>query len=239
MRDQTKKSVKWGAAGVALLWVFVVGFDQFFGGSTFDYAATAKEEQLQRTLASCRGTFKERYNCKSSILLAQGRDSFNYWSKKYLITFGPPIFLYVAFHMWLGRVETVEEKLRRDRLAIRMELRRQKDSRIALEQGRQRALAAKRRQSIQQAHQTATREDKKRPLTVMVIIQNENFVDQLNKAIWNAGYFAVQSDLRDVFLSYRDIGYHIILPDTEFEDPDIHADDVGDEEYPGRCSRWI
>ena len=93
MRDQTKKSVKWGAAGVALLWVFVVGFDQFFGGSTFDYAATAKEEQLQRTLASCRGTFKERYNCKSSILLAQGRDSFNYWSKKYLITFGPPIFL--------------------------------------------------------------------------------------------------------------------------------------------------
>ena len=37
MRDRTKKSVKWGAAGVALLWVFVVGFDQFFGGSTFDY----------------------------------------------------------------------------------------------------------------------------------------------------------------------------------------------------------
>ena len=132
--------------------------------------------------------------------------------------------------MWLGRVETVEEKLRRDRLAIRMELRRQKDSRIALEQGRQRALAAKRRQSIQQAHQTATREDKKRPLTVMVIIQNENFVDQLNNAIWDAGYFAVQSNLRNVFLSYRDISYQIVLTDTEFEDPDIHPDDVGDEE---------
>ena len=134
--------MKWGAGIAGVIWIFVVGFDQFFGGSTFDYANTVREEQLQRTLASCRGTFKERYNCKSSILLAEGRNSLNYWSKKYAISFARPIFLCVAFHMWLGRVETVEEKLRRKRLAIRMEKRRQKDSRIAMEQGRQRSLAA-------------------------------------------------------------------------------------------------
>ena len=103
MRDRTKKSVKWGAGIAGVIWMLVVGFDQFFGGSTFNYADTAREEQLQRTLASCRGTFKERYHCKSSILLAEGRNSFNYWSKKYLITFAPPIFIYVVFHMWLGR----------------------------------------------------------------------------------------------------------------------------------------
>lgn len=236
MRDRTKKSVKWGAGVVAIIYMLVVGFDQFFGGATFSYVTTAREEHLQQTLASCRGTFRERYDCKSSILLAQGRNSFNYWSKKYLISFAPPIFIYVAFHIWLGRVETVEEKLRRERLAIRMEKRRQKDSRIAFEQGRQRSLAAKRRQAVQQAHQAATREDKKRPLTVMVIIQNEKFVEQLNEAIWEGGYFAVQTDLRDVFLSYRDIGYHIILTDTEFDEPDIHPEDIGDEEFPGQAS---
>ena len=236
MRDRTKKSVKWGAGILAIIYMLVIGFDQFFGGATFSYASSLHEELLQQRLASCRGTFKERYHCKSSILLGEGRDSFNYWSKKYLISFAPPIFVYVAFHMWLGRVETVEEKLRRERLAIRMEKRRQKDSRIAFEQGRQRSLAAKRRQVIQQAQQVATREEKQRPLTVMAIIQNEKFVEQLNEAIWDAGYFAVQTDLRDVYLSYRDIGYHIILTDTEFDDPDIHPEDIGDEEFPGQVS---
>ncbi len=228
--------MKWGAGIAGVIYILVIGFDQFFGGATFSYANSQHEELLQQRLASCRGSFKERYDCKSSILLAEGRDSFNYWSKKYLITFAPPIFVYVAFHMWLGRVETVEEKLRRERLAIRMEKRRPKDSRIAFEQGRQRSLAAKRRQAIQQAYQTATREDKKRPLTVMVIIQNEKFVEQLNEAIWDGGNFAVQSDLRDVFLSYRDIGYNIILTDTEFDEPDIHPEDIFHEEFPGQVS---
>ena len=201
MRDRTKKSVKWGSAVVALLWVIVVGFDQFFGVGTFDYAASAREEQLQSMMKACKGTFKQRYECKSAILRAQGRDTFNYWGKKYLLTFAPPLFLYVAFHMWLGRVETVEEVLRRKRLAIRMEKRRQKDGRIAMEQGRQRTVSAKRRQAIQQAQQEASREDRKRPLTVMVVTQQEIFVDQMKKAIWESGYFPVQTDLRDVFLS--------------------------------------
>lgn len=227
--------MKWGSAVVALLWVIVVGFDQFFGVGTFDYAASAREEQLQSMMKACKGTFKQRYECKSAILRAQGRDTFNYWGKKYLLTFAQPLFLYVAFHMWLGRVETVEEVLRRKRLAIRMEKRRQKDGRIAMEQGRQRTVSAtKRRQAIQQAQQEASREDRKRPLTVMVITQQEIFVDQMKKAIWESGYFPIQSDLRDVFLSYREIGYHIILTDTEFEMPDIHPDDMNDDEFPGK-----
>ncbi len=70
----------------------------------------------------------------------------------------------------------------------------------------------------------------------MVIIRNEKFVEQLNEAIWEAGYFTVQTDLRDVFLSYRDISYHITLTDTEFDEPDIHPEDIGDEEVPGQVS---
>ena len=60
--------MKWGVGIAGVISIFVVGSDQFFGGSTFDYSNTARQEQLQRTLASCWGTFKERYNCKSSIL---------------------------------------------------------------------------------------------------------------------------------------------------------------------------
>ena len=40
--------------------------------------------------------------------------------------------------------------------------------------------------------------------------------------------------MRDVFLSYRDIGYHIILTHTQFDDPDIHPDAIDDEEFPGQ-----
>ena len=69
--------MKWGAGIAGVIYILVIGFDQFFGGATFSYANSQHEELLQQRLASCRGSFKERYDCKSSILLAEGRDSFN------------------------------------------------------------------------------------------------------------------------------------------------------------------
>jgi len=235
MRDRTKSAVKWATTAAAVLWCVVVGWDQFNDLGTFAFGkADYREQAIQKQLKECRGTFQERYDCKSAILRAHGRDSFYFWSKKYSLTFGPALFFYVAFTFWLRSVETVEERERRVRRVARIEARKQKEGRFAREQARRRTITAQRRQDIKKAEADAMREEKARPLTMMVISQNALWVDGLRRYMWAGGYFVIQSDLRDVFLGYHEIGYHVILTETMFKAPDIHPDDLEDQEFPGK-----
>jgi ActR/RegA family two-component response regulator len=72
-----------------------------------------------------------------------------------------------------------------------------------------------------------------RPLNVMVVSQDDLLIDKLTSRFFDRGYNLIASDLRDVFLSYKEIGYHIILIENEFKDPRLHKDDVGDPDFPG------
>ncbi len=236
MRDRAKSAVKWTTTMAAVLWCLVVGWDQFNDLGTFAFGQEDfREQAIQRQLKDCKGTFQERYDCKSAILRAHGRDSFYFWAKKYSLTFGPALFFYVAFTFWLRSVETVEEKDRRIRRVARIEARRQKEGRYAQEQGRRRSISARRRQDIRKAEADAMREEKERPMNMMVISQNDLWVDGLRRCMWAGGFFVIQSDLRDVFLSYREIPYHVILTETKFKEPELHPEDVGDEEFPGKA----
>jgi hypothetical protein len=213
--------------------MLAVGLDQFGEFGTFDYGRTVREEQIQKQLKTCKGSFKYRYNCKSAILRAHGRDTFNYWGSKIGYTFGPALLIYVIFNLWLRRVEWNEERERRRLRLIRMEKKRQKDSRVATEEGRQRTLAAQRRQSIRTAEKDAMRQDVNRPLNVMFVTQYELLVEKMAPKVFPLGYHLIATDLRDVFLSYKEIGYHIIVIENEFKGPKLHPEDVGDEDFPG------
>lgn len=238
MRDRTKSTVRWASTAVAILWMLIVGWDQFNDLGIFSLEPSeedVREQLLQKQLKECKGTFQERYDCKSALLRAAGRDSFNFWARKYTLTFGPALFVYVGFHFWLRSVETTEEKARRVRRMARIEARRQKESRFAKEQGRRRSLTAQRRQDVRKGEQDAAREERPRPLNVMVISQDDDWVESFRKPLWDAGYLVIPTDLRDVFLAYREIGYHIVLTEVQFEPPaDLHPDDAEDEEFPGR-----
>ena len=235
MRDRTKSSVKWVSIALAIVWLALVGWDQFNDLGTFALGANDyREEAIQKQLKDCHGTFHERYDCKSAILRAHGRDSFYFWSKKYALTFGPALFIYVAFTFWLRSVETVEEKERRIRRVARIEARKQKEGRFAQEQARRRALAAQRRQEIRKAETQAMREDKEKPKNLLVISQDDVWVEKFRRYLWAGGYFIIRSDLRDVFLSFREISYLAVLTETKFAAPDMHPEDVDDEDFPGR-----
>lgn len=237
MRDRTKSAVKWVVTVLAVLWIAGVGWDQFNDLGTFSFVdaeENIREQVIQKQLKECRGTFRERYECKSAILRREGRDSFYYWAKKYSLTFGPALFFYIAFTFWLRSVETVEEKARRERRMARIEARKAKEGRFVVEQARRRSLAASRRQEIRKAEATAMREDRETPLNMLIVSQDERYVDRMRRGLWDAGYFVVQSDLRDVFLSYREIPFHVVLTETTFAPPDVHPDDLEDEEFPGR-----
>ena len=109
MRDRTKSAVKWAMTVTAVAWCIVVGWDQFNDLGIFSVGQQDfREEAIQRQLKDCKGTFQERYDCKSAILRQNGRDSFYFWAKKCSLTFGPALFFYVAFGFWLRSVETLE-----------------------------------------------------------------------------------------------------------------------------------
>tara|TARA_B100000315_G_scaffold258176_1_gene309407 strand:- start:17706 stop:18659 length:954 start_codon:yes stop_codon:yes gene_type:complete len=233
MTPSTKKTVRWGSTIFTLLWILGVGVDQFGDFGTFDYGKSQREEQLQEQLDDCRGSFKVRYNCKSAILRAHGRDNINYWGSKIGWTFGPALLIYIVFNLWLRRVEWNEEKERRRLRLIRMERKRQKDSRVASEEGRQRTLSAQRRQSIKKAEKDAMRVEMDRPLNVLVVSQDDLLIDKMTPRYFAQGYHIIGSDLRDVFLSYKEIGYHIVLIENQFTDPELHPDDAKDPDFPG------
>jgi len=114
-----------------------------------------------------------------------------------------------------------------------MERKRLKDSRFATEEGRQRTLAALRRQNIKKVEKEAQVKEMERPLNVMVVSQDELLIDKLTPRYFDQGYNLIGTDLRDVFLSYKEIGYHLILIENDFKDPQLHKDDVGDPDFPG------
>lgn len=211
--------------------MFAIGFDQFNDIGIISSANTPHDVKIKKLLVKCKGTFKERYNCKGAIIRASGRDSFNYWSKKFAITFAPPLILYISFQLWLLRVESDEEKERRERRIIRLKKKREQQERAAAEEGRQRRVSAQRRQAVNQANQRARREEKKAPLNIMVVTQDEHYVEFIQPMMWENGYNLIQSDLGDVFLSYREINFHVILTDIVFVAPEIHPDDVNDPEF--------
>lgn len=63
------------------------------------YVASATDKKIERDLAerTCWGTFEQRYDCRSSIRLANQRKIFAVWVQKFLIVFGPPIILLVGY----------------------------------------------------------------------------------------------------------------------------------------------
>lgn len=233
MKSRTKKIIRWGSVGVGVLWAGAVGLAEFNDYGAFSLGNDIREQQLQKRLANCKGTFKKRFNCKSAILRASGRDSFNYWGKKYAVTFAPPLLLYVAFHMWLRRVEWGEERERRRLRLIRIEMLRKKKSRFDKEVGRQRTITTKRRQAIRQSDKDAAREERDRPMNVMMISQDKEFVASFAGEMQAEGYNFIQTDLRDAFLGYGEIGWHIVVTETDFRTPKIHKEDRDDPDFPG------
>ncbi len=78
------------------------------------------------------------------------------------------------------------------------------------------------------------REDKEKPQNMLVVSQDDIWVEKWRRYLWAAGYFIIRSDLRDAFLSFREINYQVVLTETNFASPEMHPDDLDDEEFPGR-----
>lgn len=110
---------KWLAIGAAVFWLALSGWYQF---TQFDtsyyyksqyYVGSAQDIKIERDLAdrTCWGSFEQRYECRSSIRLANQRQIFGVWVKKLFIVFGPPIILFAGYrYMFRARTTAARTK---------------------------------------------------------------------------------------------------------------------------------
>lgn len=76
------------AIALAFVWLAGVGWLQF-SEAIGDYGL--KSATYQRGSSECEGSYANRYDCKSSILIAGENQAFFSWLLKFAIVFLPPI----------------------------------------------------------------------------------------------------------------------------------------------------
>lgn len=218
-----RKNVRWSLAAIAVLWLGLVGADQALNIGTFSFGSGQRNQQLQLQMRDCRGTFSERYDCKSAILRAGGQQSFYFWGTALGVTFGPPLMIYIIYNLWMRAYDRREESVRRVARVERLEREAEEARLRAKEEGRQRTIAAKRRQEIRQAEKDALREQKPRPLNVLMLTESRELAESISAPLLEVGYYVLGSTFGDALLGYDQIGFHIVLADVSDESMDIKS----------------
>ena len=110
------KYAKWAVVATGAIWLLAVGWSQFVNFDTSYryksqyYVSSAQDSNVERKLVkrNCWGSFSRRYECRSSIRLANQRQVFAVWSKKMMIVFGPPLVLFAGYRLVIRpRIKTV------------------------------------------------------------------------------------------------------------------------------------
>ena len=86
--------LKWLAIFLAIVWLGTTGwlnFDAFAGRQGYE------RPEVQAKLSNCDGTFKQRYECKSSQIISEGRSTFLDLALRSAIIFAPPLLLWAAW----------------------------------------------------------------------------------------------------------------------------------------------
>lgn len=113
--NRKRRQIRWLSIAVGVMWMLIAGWQEFL---TFDsYEDSLKAARLQQRLANCQGNVAKRYDCKSSILIAEQRDKFIEWGTKSAIVFGPLIVLGLLYTYAYRRIDRkeFEERKRRNR----------------------------------------------------------------------------------------------------------------------------
>ena len=219
LKAKKRGTIRWTLISVTLVWVILAGLDQFLelGTIEFNVGMQQQNEVLQQRLRNCRGTFKERYECKSQILVGSGQQSFYFWITKFGVTFGPALLIYITYNVWMGALDRKDERARRVVRIARLEKEAEEAKRRAKEEGRQKSVTAKRRQAVRDAQKNADREESIRPSNVLLITEDQDFIKQVADGLLEHGYFVVGSNFKDAYLGYKEIGYHVVVADASYK----------------------
>jgi hypothetical protein len=93
-----RKVAGWGVTAISLLWIGGAGWNQF-GDIPESEIETHSSAAVQDRLRDCSGSFKQRYDCKESIVLRVKQDTFNSLSERLAIVVVPPLLAALGAHL--------------------------------------------------------------------------------------------------------------------------------------------
>lgn len=93
------------ALGVA--WILFAVYDQWLAS---DAILSTRTTQYERQMESCFGTFKQRYDCKSAIMVAEGQSLFSLWATKAALIGGPPLLMAIVYGFIVGRMQAARQR---------------------------------------------------------------------------------------------------------------------------------
>lgn len=81
----------------SLVWMAVTGW-MMFAHLDQDDMGNLNSSALRDRMAECQGSFRERYDCKETLIVKSGRQTFNDMFLRFLLVIAPPL----AANIWLG-----------------------------------------------------------------------------------------------------------------------------------------
>jgi CheY-like chemotaxis protein len=233
--------VKWGVIGVCVLWIAVAGW-MTIGNHYLDTGAFGPGEafgkRYDQKVKDCRGTFSERYDCKSAVIRDRNVRTFYFWSKKVGLTFGPALGIGAAWFVFYLLVERKREAVRR-RVRLARKAREAEEERLRqIEEGKLRAEEAK----LKKAEKQKQKEEEKkkrdeaadnlygedigtdvaeveetglRAMHVLLIDDDKDTVEAVSGELLKAGYrVKAAATSADAFDGFADSTYDLVVADV-------------------------
>jgi hypothetical protein len=111
MSVHRRPGLKWSAIIVSVAWIVAACWSQIIQ-PMYEYT----EERMN----ICSGTFAQRFDCKSALLVTKQQQDFYYWLQGLLVMFVPPSLLAVFYTWHMRRLDAkeVEDYIAKKRAAI-------------------------------------------------------------------------------------------------------------------------
>ena len=187
--------VKWGTLFVSLVWIGMFGWTEIYQRyerTGYYGPGVMFDQRYQQRIRDCRGTFQERYDCKSGHVRDKYVRLFYFWSQKVTIVFGPAIGFGLIWLWFYFFVERKREGERRRKRLIRIDEKAMTDRQQAIEAGRRQIAEVERRKAGLPAEESdrerefdAAQEDEAVSigLQILLIEEDEDKVLEISRAL--------------------------------------------------------
>lgn len=241
VKKDSLRFVKWGVVGVCLIWIAAAGW-MTIGTHYMDTGSFGPGEafgkRYDQKVKDCRGTFSERYDCKSAVIRDRNVRTFYFWAKKVGLTFGPALGIggaWFVFYLLVERKrESVRRRVRLERKAREAEAERQRQ----IEEGKRRAEEAKLKKAEKQKQKEEEKKKREeaadnlygddagtdiaeveetglRAMHVLLIDDDKDAVEAISGELLKAGYrVKAAATSADAFDGFADSTYDLVVADV-------------------------
>ena len=201
------KILRWVVSAVSLAWIVASAWYIFLRDSEPDMNQLAFERQIEQKINDCRGTFSQRYDCKSALLREKYVQSFYWWSERISIIVVPSLVVLTLLYFFLQWRAHLREG---ERVVARLERldKQSVDARErAIQEGRHRSELARLETEAKRRHAAHIKH-------ILVIDSDAREVEPIMTTLSRLGHeVAYVENLKSALLNFKESCYDLVILD--------------------------